>query len=165
MVEEIFITVPSDKATPAEIADFMSKLYIRDIQRIGRDNSAHAGKTAKAGHTSGVGDHTHQSAGAEGGLTDHGFAHTPASLGDDDHTQYARSNDPAIASLTDNTAGTANDTLQAVPDPADAPVSADALRDDLVANALPAIRNDFADLAAKVNAILTALRSRRVILT
>lgn len=62
------------------------------------------------------------------------------------------------ADLTDSTAGTANDTLQAVPDPADTPASVDALRDDLVANAIPAIRNNFADLAAKVNTILAALR-------
>jgi hypothetical protein len=64
----------------------------------------------------------------------------------------------AIASLTDNSAGTANDTIQAIPDPADTPASADALRDDLVTNVLPAIRNDIADLTAKVNAILAALR-------
>lgn len=69
----------------------------------------------------------------------------------------------AIASLADNTAGTADNTLAAIPDPADTPASADALRDDLVANALPAIRNDLADLAAKVNAILTAARAAGVI--
>lgn len=62
-----------------------------------------------------------------------------------------------IAALTDNTSGTANDTLQAITDPADGPITADALRDDLVANTLPAIRNDFADLAAKVNALRTVL--------
>lgn len=62
-----------------------------------------------------------------------------------------------ITALTDNTAGTANNTLQAVPDPADSPATADALRDDLVANALPAIRNNFADVAAKLNELLFAL--------
>lgn len=62
-----------------------------------------------------------------------------------------------VVALTDNTSGTANDTLQAITDPADSPATADALRDDLVANALPAIRNDLADLAAKVNALRTAL--------
>jgi hypothetical protein len=54
-------------------------------------------------------------------------------------------------------AGTANDTLQACPDPTDTPATADALRDDIVATLLPPVRNNFADLAAKVNAIRTAL--------
>lgn len=70
---------------------------------------------------------------------------------------------PAIASLTDSTGGTADNTVAAIPDPADTPLSADALRDDLVANTLPAIRNALADLAAKVNAELTALRNAGVI--
>lgn len=65
----------------------------------------------------------------------------------------------AVADLTDNTLGTANSTLEAVPDPADAPATADALRDDLVANALPALRNNLADLGGKVNSILSVLRS------
>jgi hypothetical protein len=64
-----------------------------------------------------------------------------------------------VTELTDSTAGTANDTLEAIPDPADTPASADALRDDIVANVLPALRNDLADLAAKVNEILTAMKS------
>jgi hypothetical protein len=59
----------------------------------------------------------------------------------------------SVAALTDNSAGTANTTIQAVPDPTDTPASADALRDDIVANLLPAIRNNFADLAAAVNAL------------
>jgi hypothetical protein len=54
-------------------------------------------------------------------------------------------------------AGTANDTLEALADPTDTPASADALRDDLVANLLPKVRNNFADLASKVNEIRTAL--------
>ena len=59
--------------------------------------------------------------------------------------------------LTDNTAGTANTTLQALPDPADTPATADALRDDLVANLIPALRNDLADLAASNNALIADL--------
>lgn len=54
-------------------------------------------------------------------------------------------------------AGTANTTLQACPDPTNAPADADALRDDIVATLLPPIRNNFADLAAQINAIRTAL--------
>lgn len=63
----------------------------------------------------------------------------------------------AITALTDNSAGTANDTIAAIPDPADTPASADALRDDIVANTLPAVRNAIADLAAKINAVIAAL--------
>lgn len=62
-----------------------------------------------------------------------------------------------IVALTDNTGGTANDTLQAIPDPADTPLTADALRDDIAANILPAIRNDLADLTAKVNEMRSKL--------
>lgn len=69
----------------------------------------------------------------------------------------------AIATLTDNSAGTANDTIQAMADPTDTPATADALRDDLVANLLPALRNNIADLTAKVNAITAALRGAGII--
>lgn len=67
---------------------------------------------------------------------------------------------PAGASqgaLTDNTGGTVDGTLEALPDPADAPASVDALRDDLALNLLPALRNDLADLADRVNALRSAL--------
>lgn len=62
----------------------------------------------------------------------------------------------AIDGLTDDTDGTASSVLTAIPDPANTPASADALRDDLVANTLPTLRNAIASLAAKVNAILAA---------
>lgn len=64
-----------------------------------------------------------------------------------------------VAALTDNSAGTANNTIQAMPDPTDTPATADALRDDLVAVLLPALRNNVADLAAKINEIRTVLRA------
>jgi len=64
----------------------------------------------------------------------------------------------AINTLTGGTGGAASDALQVIPDPADSPATADALRDDLVANVLPTIRNDIADVTAKVNAMLAALR-------
>jgi hypothetical protein len=54
-------------------------------------------------------------------------------------------------------AGSANQTLEAMADPTDTPATADALRDDLVANLLPKIRNNFADVATQLNAIRTAL--------
>lgn len=56
-------------------------------------------------------------------------------------------------------AGTANTTLEAMADPTDTPATADALRDDLVANLLPKVRNNFADVATQINAIRTALRA------
>lgn len=68
-------------------------------------------------------------------------------------------NQGTVSDLTDNSGGTADGTLQALTDPADTPASADALRDDLVANLIPELRNNFADLAAKVNAILNALQA------
>ena len=71
----------------------------------------------------------------------------------------------AIASLTDSSAGTANDTVQALTNPTDTPVTADALRDDLVANLIPELRNNFADVTAKINLILVALRDVFVIAT
>ncbi|MCC6426276.1 MAG: hypothetical protein IT435_05595 [Phycisphaerales bacterium] len=64
-----------------------------------------------------------------------------------------------ITALTDNSAGTANNTIQAIPDPADSPATADALRDGLVANVLPAIRNNTADNAGKINEIITILKN------
>jgi predicted RecA/RadA family phage recombinase len=60
-------------------------------------------------------------------------------------------------------AGTANDVSQAITDPADSPATADALRDDIVANALPAIRNNLADQGTKINAILAALRQAGIL--
>jgi len=56
-------------------------------------------------------------------------------------------------------AGTANTTLEAMADPTDTPANADALRDDIVANLLPKIRNNFADVATQINAIRTALQA------
>lgn len=66
-----------------------------------------------------------------------------------------------ITALADNSAGTANNTVQALPDPADAPASADALRDDLVANLIPALRNNTADLAAKINTLIADMNDAR----
>jgi len=54
---------------------------------------------------------------------------------------------PAIASLTDNTTGTADDTLA---DPGASYTAA-------------TMRNDLADLAAKINSILAALRSAGIV--
>lgn len=60
------------------------------------------------------------------------------------------------AEITDNSGGTSGvATIAAISDPADTPVSADALRDDLVANTLPEIRNAIATLAGQLNSAYT----------
>lgn len=70
-----------------------------------------------------------------------------------DRTHAART---AVA-LTDSSGGTANTTVQALTDPADTPASADALRDDLVANLIPQLRNNYADLADQHNKLVADL--------
>lgn len=69
----------------------------------------------------------------------------------------SQSADPGA--LTDNVGGTQSDTLDAIPDPADAPASADALRDDLVANTLPQIRDAVSSLADAFNDLRTNMRN------
>ncbi|MFA6134407.1 MAG: hypothetical protein WC869_10385 [Phycisphaerae bacterium] len=59
-----------------------------DISGLEAAYNLHAGGTAYAKHTGGLGTHTHQSVGAEGGKLDHGLALD--GLGDDDHTQYLK---------------------------------------------------------------------------
>lgn len=66
----------------------------------------------------------------------------------------------SVADLTDSSGGTSGgNTIAAIPLPTDTPASADALRDDLAANTIPAIKNAVATLAAKVNALQAALRT------
>jgi hypothetical protein len=55
------------------------------------------------------------------------------------------------AALTDNVAGGVGTTLAAIPDPGDAPATVDALRDDIVTNVLPKIRDALSSLADQVN--------------
>jgi len=64
-------------------------------------------------------------------------------------------NNLTSSTLSDSSGGTANTTVQALTDPADTPATADALRDDLVANLIPELRNNFADLTAQVNNLRT----------
>lgn len=64
---------------------------------------------------------------------------------------------PTASALTDNSGGSANTTIQAMPDPADTPLTADILRDDLVANFILGVRNNIADLTAQVNALIVDL--------
>lgn len=66
---------------------------------------------------------------------------------------------PVVALTFTAVAGTANDTLEAMPNPTDTPATADALRDDIVATLLPPLRNNVADLATKVNEIRSVLVS------
>lgn len=69
----------------------------------------------------------------------------------------------AVTDYTDSVGGSVSSTLAAIPDPANAPVDADALRDDLVANVLPAIRNAISSIASKENATRQELRDTGVI--
>lgn len=71
---------------------------------------------------------------------------------------------PTATALTDNSGGSADSTIAAMTDPADIPLTADALRDDLVANYLAAARNNIADLAAKVNALIVDLANAKQVL-
>lgn len=71
---------------------------------------------------------------------------------------------PTASALTDNSAGTANTTIEAMPDPADTPLTADALRDDLVANFILAVRNNIADITAQVNALIADLANAKQVL-
>lgn len=61
------------------------------------------------------------------------------------------------AALTNSTAGTYDGTLAALADLTDSPASADALRDDIVNNLLPVLRNNFTDIHTLLDAIRTAL--------
>jgi len=64
-----------------------------------------------------------------------------------DKTHAART----AAALTDSISGSVGTTLAAIPDPSDSPATADALRDDLVANVLPKIRDALSSIADQVN--------------
>lgn len=57
----------------------------------------------------------------------------------------------SAATLTDNIGGTTGTTLAAIPDPADTPLTADSLRDDITSNILPVLRNILSSLALQHN--------------
>lgn len=62
-----------------------------------------------------------------------------------------------VADLTDSSGGSSGgDTIAVISDPGDAPATADALRDDLVANTIAELRDAIATLAAKFNEHLAA---------
>lgn len=63
-----------------------------------------------------------------------------------------------IAGIVDNSGGTAAGDIDAIPDPSDSPATADALRDDLVTNVLPKIRNAVSDLAALLDTVRLAIQ-------
>jgi len=56
-------------------------------------------------------------------------------------------------------------TTHAITDPGDSPVDADALRDDLVTNTIPAIETALNDLGTKINAILAAIEANNIMAT
>lgn len=64
----------------------------------------------------------------------------------------------AIPNLTNNSAGTANDIVEAMPAATAASTDTSAASLASVNTALTAIRNNIADLTVKLNALLTALK-------
>lgn len=64
----------------------------------------------------------------------------------------------AQADVTGTAGGATDGAMEAIPDPTDTPATADALRDDLVANALPAIRNNIDEVRVIANKALDVLR-------
>lgn len=83
--------------------------------------------------------------------------HDGAAVGFYGTTPVAQASD--IGALSDSSGGSTDGTIEAMPDPGDSPADADALRDDLVANTIPALRNNIAELTAQVNALRTILRN------
>ncbi|MCK4302637.1 MAG: hypothetical protein KAY24_00150 [Candidatus Eisenbacteria sp.] len=81
-----------------------------DISAHKSGTDTHAGQDAKAAHTGGLGTHSHQTAGAEGGKIDHGAALD--GLGDDDHTIYLKAD--GTRSLTDDMVVAAGKTIDGV---------------------------------------------------
>ena len=57
------------------------------------------------------------------------------------------------------------ETVHAITDPADTPASADALRDDLVANTIPSIEAALNDIGTHVNAIIAKLQMAEILLS
>lgn len=64
----------------------------------------------------------------------------------------------AQADVTGTAGGATDGAMESIPDPADTPADADTLRDDLVANALPAIRNNIDEIRVLANKALGVLR-------
>lgn len=134
MTDQIFI-FPAGVAAPTDATVYGSPLYAETDHTVGTSSSS--GTLPVAGEFR--------------GLEDDGRVRVYIGA-----TAARTAIDPGALTFA-AVAGTANQTLEAVADPADSPATADALRDDLVANALPQIRNNFADLASQLNAIRTAL--------
>ncbi len=63
----------------------------------------------------------------------------------------------APAALTDSSSGTDDGTIEALPNPTDAPASADALREDLVAVHWPILRNWAASFSARINSLAAGM--------
>ena len=62
--------------------------------------------------------------------------------------------------LLDNLTGEVPDSIiEIIPDPADTPSNVDALRDDLVANTIPAVRANISDLTAQINSLRMIIKN------
>lgn len=75
--------IPVADTTTHRVKD--SGLSTADLSGVIQNLADHIADPAIDGHAPGLGDHTHETPGAEGGLIDHGDALVPASLQDDDH--------------------------------------------------------------------------------
>jgi len=64
---------------------------------------------------------------------------------------------PSVNQLGGTAGGTVDGSIQVLTDPADLPLTADALRDDLVANLIPQLRNNIEELQQKINELAAVL--------
>jgi len=83
--------------------------------------------------------------------------------GVDWHTLAKHVADHADLTTSQGSPPATNGDLPSIPDPADTPADADTLRDDLVTNVLPAVRESVEELRDHVNGLLAKLRSAGVI--
>lgn len=121
-----------------------------------------AGKLSTSGEAEINGDLNHD--GSNVGFYGVAPAARPSAYTQTYSTATRTHSNPTASTLTDNSGGTADATVQALTDPADLPLTADALRDDLVANLIPELRNNIADLTAQINALIVDLANVKQVL-
>jgi hypothetical protein len=73
------------------------------------------------------------------------------------HVSIATAAGSQVDALTGTLTGTVDGAMADVPVPTDTPASADALRDDIATNVIPAINTNLKELQTAVNAIIAAL--------
>lgn len=68
-----------------------------------------------------------------------------------------------LTNLTDGASGVVDNTLQGLPDPTDGLLTTDALRDEIVVNLLPPLRNNLTDIVNKINQISNILKQHNLL--